>query len=129
MTAGPIIPPGVGPVIIAVIIACLTTRWVVPLVLRMLATSLQGAVAMVAALVILPEYYVSSASRRRHVPPPQLAYDYGAAVGWLASLTHRIVGSLFRNLANAIGAIPMAVVAIVTGVLTTGWLLLGLFPV
>jgi hypothetical protein len=120
---GPVIPPGVGPVLISVTIACLTTRWVAPLVLHMLARSIQTAVAMVATLMILPEYYVSSASRRRRLHPPQLAYDYGAAVGWLAFLIYRIIGWLLHNVANAIRAIPVALVAIVTGVLTVGWLL------
>jgi hypothetical protein len=125
---GPLIPPGVGPVLIAVLVACLTTRWVAPLVLRMLARSIQTTVAMVATLMIFPEYCVSSASRRRHLDPPQLAYDYGAAVGWLAYLIHRTIGWLFRHLAAAIRAIPLALVAMITGGLTIGWLL-GLITV
>lgn len=123
MIVSHIISPGVDPVLLAMIIACVTTRWVAPLVLRMLARSIQFTIAMVAMLMILPEYYVSSASRRRHLHPPQQAYDYGAAVGWLAFLIHRAVGWIFHNLANAIRAIPVAVVAMVTGGLTIGWLL------
>jgi hypothetical protein len=126
MIVGAILPPGMGSILIAVTIACLTTRWVAPLVLRMLARSIQTAVAMVATLMILPEYYVSSASRRRHLHPPQLAYDYGAAVGWLAFLIHRIVGWLLQNLANTIREIPLALVAIIACGLTVGLLLLNL---
>lgn len=120
---GPLIPPGAVPVLIAVLIACLTTRWIAPLVLQMLARLIQIAVAMVAAVMIYPEYRVSTASRRRHLDPPQLAYDYGAAVGWLASLIQRTIGWLLGHLAAAIRAIPLALVAILAGGLTIGWLL------
>ena len=128
MTIAAIIPPRVGSILIAVVIACLTTRWVAPLALRMLAMSIQTAVALVATLMILPEYYVSITSRRRHLHPPRLAYDYGAAVGRMAFLIHRIVGWLFHKLADAIRAIPVPLVAIVSGVLTVGRLL-GLITV
>jgi len=119
---GPLIPPGTGPVLTAVLLACLATRWVTPLVLRILAGSMQATVAIVATLLIFPEYCVSPASRRRDLDPPQLAYDYGAAVGWLASLIHRIIGWTFRQLAAAIRAIPLALVSIVAAGLTIGWL-------
>ncbi|WP_326944419.1 hypothetical protein OG439_31915 [Amycolatopsis sp. NBC_01307] len=123
MITGPVIPPGVGPVAIGIAIACLTTRWVAPWVLRLLAGSVQAAVAALAAVMVLPEYYVSTASRRRHRDPPQFAYDYGAAVGWVASLVHQVVGWLLHGSARALRAIPVAVVAVVAGVLTIGWLL------
>jgi len=123
MIVGPLIPPGVGPVLIAMLIACVTTRWLAPLVLHMSARSIQAAVAMVATLLIFPEYCVSSASRRRGLDPPQLAYDYGAAVGWLAALIHRPIGWIFRQLAAAIRAIPLALVSLLAGGLTIGWLL------
>lgn len=83
----------------------------------------QAAVAALAAVMVLPEYYVSTASRRRHRDPPQFAYDYGAAVGWVASLVHQVVGWLLHGSARALRAIPVAVVAVVAGVLTIGWLL------
>lgn len=123
MIVGPLIPPGTGPVLIAVLVACVTTRWLAPLVLHMLARSIQTTVALVATLMIFPEYCVSSRSRRRHLDPPQLAYDYGCVVGWVASLIHRTIGWLFRHLAAAIRAIPLVLVAMLAGGLTIGWLL------
>lgn len=129
MIVGPLIPPGIGPVLIAMLIACVTTRWVAPLVLRTLARWIQTAVAMVATLLIFPEYCVSSASRRRDLDPPQLAYDYGAAVSWLASLIHRPTGWIFHRLAGAIRAIPLALVSLLAAGLTIGWLLLDLVTI
>jgi energy-coupling factor transporter transmembrane protein EcfT len=123
MIVGPLVPTGAVEVMIAVAVACLTTRWVAPLVLRTLAKSIQAAVVVVAAVAILPEYYLSTDSRRRHRNPPQLAYDYGAAVGWVASLIHRVVGALLHGVARAIRAIPMVLVAVVAAVLTAGRLL------
>ncbi len=74
-------------------------------------------------MMVLPEYYFSKSSRRRHRDPPQLAYDYGAAVSWVASLTHRVVGWLLNGAARALRAIPITAVAVATGALTIGWLL------
>jgi hypothetical protein len=120
---GPLVPPGVLPVAIAAVAACLTTRWVGPKVLRALAKGLQTAVAVIAAVMILPEYWITTASRSRHRCPSQLAYNYGAAIGRVTLLLHWIIGLLLYGSANTLRAIPVPLVAIAAGGLTVGWLL------
>jgi hypothetical protein len=123
MIVGPLIPPGAAQVAVAVVVACVTTRWVAPTVLSLLARSVQGTVAAIAALIILPEYYLSITRRRRQRRPPQLAYDYGATIGWIALQIHRAVGFLIHGLAAVLRAIPMIWVAILAAGLTIGSLL------
>ncbi|MBB5850196.1 hypothetical protein HDA45_000283 [Amycolatopsis umgeniensis] len=99
------------------------TRWIAPWALRLLAAFIQLTVAVLATVMVLPEFHLSTVSRRRDRDPPQFAYDYGAAVGWMALLIHRVVGWLLRGAARVLHAIPVAVVAVVAGVVTIAWLL------
>lgn len=124
MIVGPLIPPGVAPVATAVIVACSTTRWIGPLALRALAAAIQGAVIAIAAALVFPEYHVSKAHRRRHLDPPQIAYDYGAVVGRIGWLIQRFVGFILLAAAGLIRALPMAVVAVAAGAVTIVWLLI-----
>lgn len=126
MIVGPLIPPDVLLVLLVVTAACVTTRWAAPLSLRWLAALLQGAMAVSAAVMILPEYYYSAMSRRDGRNPSQLAYDYGAAVGCLAMVLHKLVGFLLRGAASVIRAVPLPLVAVATAVLTIGQLV-GLY--
>jgi hypothetical protein len=128
MISGPILPPGVGPVAVAVIAACVTTRWAAPLAIRILAKLAQGSVAILAAIMILPEYYITASRRRHHRDLPQLAYNYSATVGSTARLTNQILGFCMHHLAKALRAIPPAVVGVIAALLTIAWLL-GLLPV
>lgn len=123
MIYGPLVPPGVGTIFTAIVIGCVGIRWIAPFALRVLAISTQNAVGTVAAVLILPEYYVSTAIRRRQLDPPQVAYDYGAVVGWIALLLHRIIGLLLLGAADVLRAIPMTLIGVLSGGLMVARLL------
>ncbi len=128
MIVGPLLPPGTVPIAVAVLVAGATTRWIAPLSIRLLATLIQSIVATVAAVMVLPEYYLSATSRRRHRDPPQVAYDYGAVIGSTARLANRVVGFCMFGTAKALRAIPLVWVAVIAAVVAIGWML-GLIPV
>lgn len=115
MIYGPLLPPGVGPILVAIAVGCVGIRWIAPFALRVLAKSTQSAVGAVAAVLILPEYCVSTAIRRRQLDPPQFAYDYGAVVGWIAFVFHRLIGRVLLGAADALRAIPMTLIGVLSG--------------
>jgi hypothetical protein len=128
MIVGPLLPPGTVPIVVAVVVAGATTRWIAPLSIRLLATLIQSTVATVAAVMVLPEYYFSTTSRRRDRDPPQFAYDYGAVIGSAARLANWVIGFCFFGMAKAIRAIPLVWVAVIAALIAIGWML-GLIPV
>jgi hypothetical protein len=112
-------------VLIAVVsaLACLTVGWLLPLLLQILLEPLQDAIDIVAAAMLLPEYWLSRASRRIIGRPPQCAYEYGNAVAWSARSMHSIIDRCFRGLEAAANAVPLELVAVAAGGITVMQLL------
>jgi hypothetical protein len=118
-------PPSVSAVfqdlvLIAVVsaLACLTVGWLLPLSLQILLEPLQYAIDIVAAAMLLPEYWLSRVSRRIIGRPPQCAYEYGNAVAWSARLTHSIIDHCFSGLEAAANAVPLELVAVAAAGIT-----------
>jgi hypothetical protein len=111
-------------VLIAVVsaLACLTVGWLLPLTLQILLEPLQYAIDIIAAAMLLPEYWLSQASRRITGRPPQCAYEYGNAVAWSACLMHSIIDRCFCGLEAAANAVPLELVAVAAAGITIGQL-------
>ncbi|MCG8927561.1 hypothetical protein [Lentzea sp. CC55] len=112
---GPLVPPGVLFVAIAVVCAWLTTRWVAPFLLRLASSALRGAIAVAAMLLIFPEYRWSTRSRRSKKPPSSFAYTYGDIVGRTSFWINRLLSIVLRAAAEAVRALPPPLVAILSG--------------
>lgn len=113
---GPLVPPGVLFVAIAVVCACLTTRWVAPFLLRLASSALRGAIAVAAMLLIFPEYRWSTRSRRGKKPPSSFAYTYGDVVGRTTFWINRLLSVVLHAAAEAVRALPPPLVAVLAGV-------------
>lgn len=105
-------------------VICVAVRYLVPAVLTALVDPLCGVVGMLAALFVLPEFWISTACRRDGGCPPSLAYLYGEGVCRLARLGHRGIRLTLRSLANAAHTVPPVVVAMVVG----AWQLVVVLP-
>lgn len=112
---GPLVPPGVLFVAIAVVCACLATRWAVPFLLRVVSSALRGAIAAAAMLLIFPEYRWSTRSRRGKTPPSSLAYTYSDVIGWATFWINRLLSVLLHAAAEAVKALPPPLVAVLAG--------------
>lgn len=108
---------------VVIAFACLTVRWLLPLALRTLLEPLQDAIDILAAGMLFPEYWLSWASRRVIGRPPQLAYEYGSAVAWMARLVHSLIDRCFRGLEVAANAVPLTLIAVAAGGITVRLLL------
>ena len=96
--------------------ACIAVRWLVPIALRLVLDILEDAVAFVAALLLLPEYWLSTTIRERQDSPPQVAYEYSAAVAGVARHLQLALRRICRGLAVAAHAAhPVLVAAIAVG--------------
>jgi hypothetical protein len=99
--------------VVVVASACAVVGWVVPEIARRLADSLADCVAFVAAALLLPEYWVSAAARRRDRSPPTAAYQYGDAVVGTAGLVQALLRAVCRAVAAAADEVPPVAVGIV----------------
>ncbi|QFZ19842.1 hypothetical protein [Saccharothrix syringae] len=107
---GPLLPPGLPTVVIAVVVACLTTRWAAPALLRAAAWLLRTAVAATAVLLVLPDYCWSTRSRRDDRTPSPVVYAYGDGVGCVASWLDRLVRFALGLAARVVRALPLPLV-------------------
>ena len=105
-------------------LVCVTLRYLVPPVLVALIDPLCGLVWLLAALFVLPEFWISQAYRRDGGCPPSLAYLYGEGVCRLAGLGHRAVRLSLRSLANVAHSVPPPIVVLVVGT----WQLVAALP-
>jgi len=105
-------------------VICFAVRYLVPVMLTALVDPLCGVVGMIAALFVLPEFWISTAYRRDGGCPPSLAYLYGEGVCRLARLGHRGVRLALRSLATAAREVPFVAVAMVVG----AWQLVVVLP-
>lgn len=104
-------------VVVAVVGAagCVAVRWVLPILLRIALGLLLDAVLCLGAILLLPEYWLSSARRRRRGRPPTGAYEYASAVAGACRAVHLLLRRGLRGLAVAAHAAPLPLVAIITG--------------
>jgi hypothetical protein len=103
---------------------CIAVRYLVPVVLTALVGPMCGVVGMFAALLVLPEFWISTAYRRGGAGPPRLAYLYGDGVCRLARIGHRGVRLSLQSLARAAHTVPPVAVALVVMV----WQLVRVLP-
>jgi hypothetical protein len=90
---------------------CIVVRWVLPTLLRMALGLLLDCVLWIGAILLLPEYWLSSARRRGTGCPPYVAYEYASAV----TVVHLLPRRGLRGLAVAAHAAPLPLVAVVAG--------------
>jgi hypothetical protein len=105
-------------------VICLAVRYLVPAALMALVDPLCGVVGMLAALFVLPEFWVSTAYRRDGGCPPHLAYLYGEGVCRLARLGHRAIRLTLRALAAGAREVPPLAVAMAVA----AWQLVAVLP-
>ncbi|WP_410572833.1 hypothetical protein [Amycolatopsis sp. cmx-4-61] len=104
------LPQALPSLILVVAVACLVVRFVVPIMLRTLIEPARDVVTLLAAVLVLPEYWLSQARRRAGGAPPHFAYVYGNGVTRLAWLGDRGVVLVLRSLARvAVSVHPLAV--------------------
>ncbi|KAA2254865.1 hypothetical protein F0L68_29215 [Solihabitans fulvus] len=103
--------------------ACLAVRIVLPWAVRTVTRPLQDAIDFLTACLLLPEYWVSAAARRTAGRPPRLAYEYGFALGWLASVLCTALDRLCRTAARAGTSVHPVLVAVLASGLSTGRIL------
>jgi len=113
----PLLPASLPGLIVVIGLACVAMRFVVPVALRALIEPLREVVGVLAALLVLPEFWISTARRRDGGTPPYLAYVYGNGVGRLATLGHQGVGTALRSLARA----ATTVHPLVVGIIAAAW--------
>jgi hypothetical protein len=106
---------GLLQVAVVAAVACPVVHWVVPIVLRAAVGILEETVGAVASLLLLPEYWVSTAIRARGGCPPQLAHEFGGAVAGTATHLQRFVRRVCLGLSRAARAVQPVVVAVVAG--------------
>lgn len=105
-------------------VVCLAVQYLLPVVLTALVEPLCGVVGMFAALLVLPEFWISTACRRGGGGPPHLAYLYGDGVCRLAQVGHRGVRLSLQSLAKAAHTVPPVAVALVV----VAWQLVRILP-
>ena len=112
-------------VVVAVVVAagCVAVRWVLPTLLRITLGLLLDAVLCLGAILLLPEFWLSSAQRRRRGRPSTGAYEYASAVAGVCRAVHLLLRRGLRGLAVAAHAAPLPLVAIITGGLYVATLL------
>jgi hypothetical protein len=94
---------------------CIVVRWVLPTLLRMALGLLLDCVLWIGAILLLPEYWLSSARRRGTGCPPYVAYEYASAVTGICRVVHLLLRRGLRGLAVAAHAAPLPLVAVVAG--------------
>jgi hypothetical protein len=112
-------------VVLTAVVACVLTRWILPLLLRSFTPAAVDFVGMAATLVLLPEYLTTTALRRAHRPPWKAAYVFGDAVAWSAVAAQTITRSVLLGLSVMTRRIPLVLVASAAGALALARLLGG----
>ncbi|MGH3973164.1 MAG: hypothetical protein ACRDS9_07550 [Pseudonocardiaceae bacterium] len=93
-------------------VACVVVGWLLPRVLQAAAEPLTDGVAFLAAVLLLPEYWLSTAMRERRGSPPAISYQYGDAVAGTARVLQCLFRELCSGLAEGARRTPLPLVAI-----------------
>lgn len=110
-------------VVLVITATCVAVRWVVPLILRILARPLQDGIVAVAGIVLLPEYLLTTIMRRRGRSPFCIAYDLGDATAWTVRTLCATVRITFGGLSRAARGVHPAIIAVISGGITLGHVL------
>ncbi|WIX99564.1 hypothetical protein QRX60_36745 [Amycolatopsis mongoliensis] len=113
----PAFPHALATSAFVVVVACLAVRFALPVVLRTLVEPVRETISLVAAVLVLPEFWISRTRRRDGGTPSPFAYAYGDGIARLACVGDRSVVLVLRSLARA----AVAVHPIVVGLLAIVW--------
>jgi hypothetical protein len=108
---------------VLVVASCIIVRWLLPPLLKSTLAIIDHCVAFLASCLLLPEYWLSTAARRRSGYPPRLAYEYGDAITGLCRMLHIVLHRAAHGVTVAAQKVPVPCVA----VLTAGIYLAGQF--
>jgi len=100
---------------VLMVASCIVVRYFLPALLHLALEIVENCVAFAAACLLLPEYWLSTAARRRLGAPPQIAYEYGDAIAGLYRLLHTALHRAVHGLTSAAEEVPAPFVAILTG--------------
>ena len=103
------------------LLTCLTSKWILLLALRVMAKSVTGVVTLVAAILVLPDYWLSLSNRSRGRTPSPLTYAYGDAISLVASAVNKIVGWVLGHTTRTMREAPAPLVAVTTGLALLVW--------
>jgi hypothetical protein len=110
-------------VVVSIALACVVVRWVLPFILQSLAEPIQDGIAVLAGLMLLPEYVLTTIMRRMGKSPLRISYDLGDVVIWTARTLRATVRIVFDGAARAGPRIPPALVAVISGGLALAYTL------
>lgn len=96
-------------------------RWILPTLLQLALRIVGGCVAVAAACLILPEYWLSTVARRRSGAPPRIAYEYDDAVSGICRVVHLGLHRFVKGLTVATQKVPVSLMAVLTGGLYLAW--------
>ena len=97
--------------------AALLVCWVLPAVLRAAIAPVQDGIGALTALIVLPEYLLTSALRHANRRPPRLAYDYSAAVTGVARQGSTVARLLLGGVSRGVATVHPMLVALAFGAL------------
>jgi hypothetical protein len=101
-------------------LSCIAVRWLVPSAARLVLAVIEQCLALVCAALLLPEFWVSNALRKRGERPPHLAYAYANTVAGAFRFVRLSMIRGVRGLAKAARLAPLPLVAIAVGGMYVG---------
>lgn len=103
------------------VIVCLVSKWILLSVLSLAAKSVDRIATVIAALLVLPDYWLSSSCRARGRVPSSWIYVYGDVIGWTASTMNKIVGRVLCHTIKTMRETPALLVAATSGLVLLVW--------
>jgi hypothetical protein len=100
----------------------MVVRWILPVVLRVVVDILADVILVVAGLILLPDFWVSTNFRSSGRCPPKLVYEFGSLVAAVASHTQRFLRRLCLGFVRAAAVADLRIVAAIAGILTAALL-------
>ncbi|MGH3773280.1 MAG: hypothetical protein ACRDRW_18105 [Pseudonocardiaceae bacterium] len=100
---------------VLMVVSCIVVRWLLPTLLQLALRIVENCMTFTAACLLLPEYWLSTAIRRRSDSPPRIAYEYGDAIAGLCRILHTALHSAAHGLTIAAREVPAPFVAVLTG--------------
>jgi hypothetical protein len=113
--SGPPVGQTLTMLVLSVALTCVVVRWLLPFVLHSITEPIQDGIAVLAGLMLLPEYILTTIMRRMGKSPLRISYDFGDVVVWIARTLRVTVRIVFDGAARACYSIPPTVVAIISG--------------
>ncbi|MDQ3763196.1 MAG: hypothetical protein M3460_16610 [Actinomycetota bacterium] len=105
---------------LAITVACIVVRWILPPVLEILARPLQDGIAAMAGLILLPEYALTTIMRRMGKAPLHISYDLGDAIAWMARTLCSAVRVILSGISRTARCVHPAIIAVISGGITIG---------